>query len=217
MITNVHAIMASLAQTRPVFHSEADFQHAFAWHVRQKMPDEQIRLEYKPLLKKRLYVDLWLPKMGLMVELKYRTRSLEMMHADELYHLRQQGAQDIGRYDFCKDIRRLEIIAEERKVRGVAILLTNEHLYWSQPRKLGKVDEAFHLHHGQSLSGSLSWSLEASSGTKRSREDSIELNGTYDLVWHDYGRVDNDQTSSSDSSKSNTLFRYLCVHVSNDA
>ena len=210
---DVHAVMASLARTRPVFHSEADFQHAFAWHVHQTMPDQQVRLECRPLPDQRLYVDLWLPTMRLAVELKYRTRKLALLHAGERYDLRQQGACDIGRYDFCKDIRRVELLHDGPAVAGFAVLLTNEHLYWSPPQSPGKVDEAFHVHHGRHLSGSLAWSPRAGRGTTRSREEPIDLAHAYNLVWHDYARVDASRTANSASPRSNTLFRYLCVQV----
>jgi hypothetical protein len=41
----IDAIMTSLAQSRPVFHAEADFQHAFAWELHKELPSAQVRLE----------------------------------------------------------------------------------------------------------------------------------------------------------------------------
>ena len=38
------------------------------------------------------------------LELKYKTRRLSTSIAGEEFVLRQQGAQDLGRYDFLKDI-----------------------------------------------------------------------------------------------------------------
>ena len=37
--------MQALAQRRAIFHSEADFQHAFAWEIRRLLPESDIRLE----------------------------------------------------------------------------------------------------------------------------------------------------------------------------
>lgn len=34
---------------RPVFHSEADFQYAFAWELQRTSPSVQIRLETLPV------------------------------------------------------------------------------------------------------------------------------------------------------------------------
>jgi len=38
-------IMAALQQARPVFHSEADFQHAFAWAAHRLDESINVRLE----------------------------------------------------------------------------------------------------------------------------------------------------------------------------
>src|SRR5207244_13149334 len=38
----------------------ADFQHALAWRLHTRYPDASIRLEYKPFLAERLYLDLWI-------------------------------------------------------------------------------------------------------------------------------------------------------------
>ena len=36
---DISGLVASLADTRKVFHSEADFQHALAWHIHHAMPE----------------------------------------------------------------------------------------------------------------------------------------------------------------------------------
>ena len=41
----VDATMTALATKRPIFHSESDFQHAFAWEARNIYPDLDVRLE----------------------------------------------------------------------------------------------------------------------------------------------------------------------------
>lgn len=40
--------MAALARVRPVFHGEADFQHAFAWEMHIADPSAKVRLETRP-------------------------------------------------------------------------------------------------------------------------------------------------------------------------
>ena len=44
-IPQVPAVLAKLADRRPVFHSEADFQHALAWELQLADPTSQIFLE----------------------------------------------------------------------------------------------------------------------------------------------------------------------------
>ena len=118
-------LMKELARYRPVFHSEADFQHALAWRIHEEMPDCEVRLEFKPFLTKRLYVDLWLPNIGVAMELKYYTAKLHLERDDESFALLDQSAQDIRRYDFLKDIQRLEQLSKLSQARaGIAVLLT---------------------------------------------------------------------------------------------
>ena len=75
---DITLLMSDLAVERPVFHSEADFQHSLAWSIHHKIPHGQVRLEYKPFADKRMYLDLWLPGKGVALELKYRTRQLNV-------------------------------------------------------------------------------------------------------------------------------------------
>ena len=35
---DIKGLLTALAESRKVFHSEADFQHALAWHIHQTMP-----------------------------------------------------------------------------------------------------------------------------------------------------------------------------------
>ena len=50
--------MAALARVRPLFHSEADFQHALAWLIHQRHSDARIRLEYRVFGLEPVYLDL---------------------------------------------------------------------------------------------------------------------------------------------------------------
>ena len=97
--------IARLANERPIFHSEADFQHALAWLFHSLIPDARVRLEYRPFLDERVYLDIWVSRedQAMAVELKYLTRELRTVIAGEHYHLRSQSARDISRYDFLKD------------------------------------------------------------------------------------------------------------------
>lgn len=203
---DVANVMSELARQRPVFHSEADFQHAFAWCIRTTIPDISVRLEYKPLPNQRMFVDLWLPDIRVAVELKYCTGKLEVEHKGESFELRRQAAQDVRRYDYLKDIQRLEQVCRElREARaGFAILLTNDHLYWEQPSRPKTVDAAFRLHEGRRVTRKMAWSEHATSGTTKSRKKPIRLAGSYELQWRDYADV---------SDARHGQFRYLAVQV----
>ncbi len=185
-----HSLLALLAKRRPVFHSEADFQHALAWQMHISNPDADIRLEKQVATAgSRVHLDLLLQsKAGqIAIELKYKTRSAKLTHADETYLLRNQSAQDIGRHDFLKDIQRLERYVEEhRQAEGFAILLTNDRTYWLKSKKTDSVDSEFRVHEGRVLQGGASWGAKASAGTKHKREEPITLRGKYKVQWVKY-------------------------------
>jgi len=102
--------MKSPLAERPIFHSDADFQHALAWRILLSVPDAQVRLEYRLQLAERIYLDLWVRTAdgSVALELKYPTRKLQCRVAGEEFALKDQSAQDVRRYDFIKDIARLE-------------------------------------------------------------------------------------------------------------
>ena len=74
---NPEDFFRALSASRPVFHSEADFQHALAWLIHQQSPESNIRLEYRPpWLDVRAYLDILIEDAAGMhaIELKYKTR-----------------------------------------------------------------------------------------------------------------------------------------------
>ena len=103
-------LLATLKATRPVFHSEADFQHALAWTAHQLDPRIQVRLETHPEPKVSLDLLLFRPDLGryTAVELKYLTAAWAGMCEGEAFSLKPRGAQDIRAYDTLKDISRVE-------------------------------------------------------------------------------------------------------------
>lgn len=199
-------LMQDLARDRPVFHSEADFQHALAWRIHNSIPDGEVRLEYKPCPDKRMYLDLWLPKIRFAVELKYRTRELTLTHKGESFALRNQSAQDIGRYNFLKDIRRLERLHERAVAQaGLAILLTNDHLYWTDS-KVATNDAAFRIHQCRRIAKreKMAWAKDAAPGAIKGHEAPIRLKHSYHLCWRDYAEAGDGKHHQ---------FRYLAVKV----
>jgi len=86
---------------------------------------------------------------GLM-ELKYKTKSAEVVINGERFKLKNQSAQDTGRYDFLKDVSRLEDCVDKLpNAIGYAIFLTNDPLYWNFPRKTDTEDKDFRLYEGR--------------------------------------------------------------------
>ncbi len=205
---DIYRFMRALSEVRPVFHSEADFQHAFAWALYQQWLGAQVRLELPITVESSvLHLDVWvvIEAQPLAIELKYKTALLDAQIREERFHLRNHSVQDIGRYDFIQDIERLELITTANpQCNGWAIMLTNEAQYW-RPRPGGHtVDSAFRLAEGCTLQGELAWGSGASPGTMRSRERPLSLHGTYQVNWKPY---------SHEQSVSNGEFRYLALPV----
>ena len=125
----------------------------------------------------------------------------------EIYDLGDQAAQDLGRYDFFKDIERLERFVRSGESRsGAAIFLTNDSAYWGPTPNREVAYENFAMTNERRVSGELTWGSRASSGTRRSREAPISLKGSYALRWQAYSELDLDDESY-------TSFGYLYVEV----
>ena len=214
---NIKDVLNELSKERPVFHSEADFQHSLAWKIHEMYPDLNIRLEKREKISKNenIYLDAFIfknsenpeknPKICAL-ELKYKTKDLDVTISNEEYHLRNQGAQDIGRYDFCKDVGRLEkVLKKHPNGVGFAIFLTNDELYWKTPRNSNTADKDFRIHDGQTLQGTLKWKQGTSPGTMEGRIGPIKLAGRYGIHWKDYSSLKNEQK--------NAKFKYLLIEV----
>lgn len=132
-------VMHRLAQTRPVFHSEADFQHALAWQLHTDHPDARIRPEYPFFAGKKMYLDIWceLNRRPTAIELKYPTKRTSITTtANERFDLVQHGAQDVTRYDIVKDLVRFERAVEtEPNAIAAVIVLTIDPSYWNPPSR----------------------------------------------------------------------------------
>jgi hypothetical protein len=210
-ITDLTSILKQLAHERPIFHSEADFQQALAWLIHQRYPDMRVRLEVNPYKDgQRAYIDILLKddETPIPIELKYKTRIFDASYGDEDFHLLNQSARPLGRYDFIKDIARLErFIKTHTGSGGFAIFLTNDPAYWETAKHSGTIDDQFRIHENTILKGNRVWS-ELTGGTKSKRIAELALSGEYPLLWQDYSQVDNSATGK---------FRYLLLGIHNEA
>jgi hypothetical protein len=197
--------MDSLASQRGIFHSEADFQHAFAWQVQTTHPNASLRLEKRVAGSPNIELDLLIELEGVRVgvELKYPRRSMTAEVAGERFIL-ATGADDHGRYFAVQDIARLErLVVEDIIDSGALLLLTNVANVWAPSSSRRPVlYDAFRIHHGHTLAGTMAWGdWGAQGGRPPGGTGSITLTGTYPLDWHDYSVVDG------------VPFRYLLVGI----
>ena len=109
----MHKSLLELSRKRPIFYSEADFQHALAWELHAEY-EGKTRLEYPVQIYagKTSYIDILDVRSpeNVAIELKYKTKktSSNISYNGEEYPLTNQSAQNQARYDFIKDIERLE-------------------------------------------------------------------------------------------------------------
>ena len=98
------------------------------------------------LWKNELRLDILVRKESeyLPIELKYKTKkqSKRLLRFNEQLNdavdvLKNQGAQDLGMYDFWKDVRRLELVRNrfDAVKNGLAVFVTNDKQYISPSRE----------------------------------------------------------------------------------
>jgi len=190
---DIFLTLTDLARERPIFSSEADFQHALAWQLHLQDPRAKIRLEHRPS-STRMYLDIVVESDNkrTAIELKYKTRKLDATVNGETFRLADQGAQDCGKYDVLKDIERLERIVDgEQFHEGYMVFLTNDpHYFVSREEDNETVDRQFRLTEERVLTGELKWSEAAGPGTIKGREEPIRLSGQYAVNWKPYSQMD---------------------------
>ena len=196
--------MQELSKCRPIFHSEADFQHALAWQIGKKIGSHKVRLEYPFIIDggDNRELDIWLPGEGITIELKYFTMKFCYNHQGEPFTLKQHAAANLARHGFLKDVQRLEHLVNKSQFArtGFALLLTNAPTLWSRAytKKRNPDDKNFHLYDGRTeVSGELIWQGNDSR--------TLNLSGIYTPHWRDYSCFPYHQNGGK--------FRYLAFEI----
>ena len=168
-----------LLSERRFFFNEKDLQvnlalylmSKYTIHLEYHVPKEELPQKgtHYPWAEKNLSIDIVVERDGeyVPIELKYKTRSLpesaQIMRfgipMDASTIIKNQNAQDIGRYAFWKDVRRLEQLNERfnKVVGGIAVFVTNDKSYTTTPRiqTVGYFD--FRMSTGSLIEGELCW------------------------------------------------------------
>lgn len=170
-----------------------------------------------------IYVDLTVMKNGYyaVVELKYATRELptelrestrfgsEMDSHTSL--IKNQGAVDIVSYNYCKDIRRIEALVNRYPMLagGVAMIISNNHLFWERPKHQETAHSLFALYEGHCIR-EVSW--QKISQNVIDRHPPFTLDHTYRCTWEDtaYNAADNFVLNRATGSK----FRFMINTIS---
>lgn len=138
-----------LQNNEELLFNERDFQmHLATWLRKSDNAYDDVDVEYY-VPNKELDNYIWESELRLdivvkkndeycPVELKYKTKKVERkitrfdeMLSDDVVVMKNQGAQDLGMYDFWKDVRRVELVRNRfaRVKGGLAVFLTNDEAY----------------------------------------------------------------------------------------
>lgn len=190
-IVDVATIMDELMKEGVIFCSEADFQHALALKIKENFRKNEIsgkvRLEY-PIGDGNCHIDimLFVGDKRYPIELKYKTKMIEEIKASEIdkFSLKNQSAQDIGKYLYHMDIKRIEgIMAKNPKEfgRGYTILLTNDASY--RRKSKGQVCDFINLENNTYLKSEIKMNTKADWANKYKQ---FSLNGgPYKVRWQE--------------------------------
>ena len=215
---DIHALMQSLAERRPVFHSEGDFQFELAWLIKKRLTDADVRQEFPFHDKsKKRSLDIWIRSHNIPIELKYHQAGFKANYECERFKSSDSADKVAARYGFVKDISRIERVVKNQRCadRGFAVLLTNIHQLWEDPSKNSRTkkwkcrsDRAFRIHKGQILQGSLEWNPGPKS---KSGQNPICLNGRYSMQWRCYSNLKT--LDNCNFLKGSSQFRYLALEI----
>ena len=142
---DIKKLISSLQVKRKVFHSEDDLKLSFGMEILQNYGDCQVRLE-RPVniemidwnnskLIARAPIDIVVIENNgdlTPIELKYKTKKVQIDSDGETYQLTDHGAVDIGRYSFRKDMYRIEqyLNSHSHSSSGYVLILTNDKAYF---------------------------------------------------------------------------------------
>lgn len=198
---DIHTFLKS---NQELFFNERDFQMHLALWLKSLNKYDDVDLEYyvpraalngynwNSELRMDIVVrkgDAYLP-----VELKYKTKRVgkktllrfgEDIQATEgkpFEIMKSQGAQDLGMYDFWKDVRRIELVRNrfEHVIGGLAVFLTNDRAYQhtanaNSNNYLLSISEGVH-------SREKHWKDENSACAQRHPDFEVECE--YAIEWH---------------------------------
>lgn len=201
-------IFAFLESNEELFFNERDFQMHLATWLRKSANDyDDVDVEYyvpkselpNYVWDSELRLDIVVKKDGeyCPVELKYKTKKVERqisrfdeMLDDKVVVMKNQGAQDLGMYDFWKDVRRIELVRNRfAKVKGgLAIFVTNDALYTKASRPESN-NYLLNMNEGKH-SVIKHWQNENSACAKMNSYKSFEVEKEYSINWH-HRNVDN--------------------------
>ncbi len=182
-----------------LFFNERDFQMHLAVYLRSLEKYDDVDVEYyvpHKTLKdyiwgNELRLDILVEKDGeyAPIELKYKTKEVKKNlprfgeTISDILVMKDQQAHNLARYDFWKDVRRVELVRNRfsRVKGGLAVFYTNDETYLKCPREQS-LDFLLSMSEGKH-SKVKNWS-DASSATAKGHPN-FEVEKEYSIQWQD--------------------------------
>lgn len=194
-------VFAFLESNNELLFNERDFQmHLATWLRNSANNYDDVDVEYYVpwqvldgyIWESELRLDIVVKKNDeyCPVELKYKTKNIErqITRFDELLNkkvvvMKNQGAQNLGMYDFWKDVHRIELVRKrfKRVNGGLAVFVTNDVLYTKESKSssnnylFGMVGEVTRLKQKH-------WRDPESTCAKT--HPNFDVEQSYDIIWH---------------------------------
>ena len=194
---DIENILQSFATGKKLFPCEAQFQFELALEIKKRFPNYNVHLEF-PSEKafsngRHSYYDLVVQDGNeyYVIELKYKTKKASILYKGINIDLKNQAAQDLGRFDYLQDIVRIENWGYnnpgKKFVGGCEILLTNDPVYWNY-NGAGCNYQAFSLQDKTTIvAGQKKWAPNTPvTSTGKNRSGGLTINNNYKIVWKDY-------------------------------
>lgn len=195
-------VFAFLESNNELLFNERDFQmHLATWLRNSASKYDDVDVEYyvpwqeleNYIWASELRLDIVVKKDGeyCPVELKYKTKKVEKkisrfdeLLSDKVVVMKNQGAQDLGMYDFWKDVRRVELVRNRFKTvkNGLAVFVTNDAFY-TKGSKSTSNNYLLNMTEGEH-SPIKHWQNENSSCAKMKAYKSFEVEYKYYIKWH---------------------------------
>ena len=194
-------IFAFLESNNELLFNERDFQmHLATWLRNSANCYDDVDVEYfvpwqvldEYIWKSELRLDIVVKKDGKYcpIELKYKTKKLERqitrfdeVLSEDIVVMKNQGAQDLGMYDFWKDVRRVELVCKrfKRVNGGLAVFVTNDKLYTKESKESSN-NYLFNMSAGIAHSKQKHWANPESTCAKT--HPNFEVEKEYSIEWH---------------------------------
>ena len=195
-------VCAFLESNNELLFNERDFQmHLATWLRNSGNGYDDVDVEYYVpwqeldgyIWESELRLDIVVKKSGeyCPVELKYKTKKVERqirrfdeLLSDKVVVMKNQGAQDLGMYDFWKDVRRVELVRNrfDRVKGGLAVFVTNDASYTKESKESSN-NYLFNMNKNKAHSKRKHWANPESTCAKM--HPNFEVEKEYVINWHE--------------------------------